>query len=439
MQSFVTRRSVQVGVQGWLVDFGALPPEINSGRIYSGPGSAPMFAVASAWDGLAGELHSAATSYETVIADLTSAGWHGPSSESMAAAAGPYAAWLAATAAQAERTAVQAKSAAGAYEAAFAATVPPPVIVDNRILTATLIATNILGQNTAAIAAAEAHYAQMWAQDAAAMYGYAGASAAATRLGLFASPPSTTDGEGQSAQSKAVASATGAAVAATVHSLTAGAAAPTSAGADLTEILTTLTTLINTISGPYTPIGVAGLFKSWWQVAISIPNLGTGIQSLGPFLSPKIPTGLLTPLLASELLTTSFPHVATPTAALGRAGLIGALSVPQNWAATVPAIRSVATALDGATVGSGAALAGEAQSAMFGEAALSSVVGRGLGGSATTAIAGPAARGAPAGARAAGRPVSRVLAGGSGRLTSEEVAEEIATTSTVIVIPPSRK
>ncbi len=76
---------------------------------------------------------------------------------------------------------------------------------------------------------------------------------------------------------------------------------------------------------------------------------------------------------------------------------------------------------------------------MFGEAALSSVVGRGLGGSATTAIAGPAARGAPAGARAAGRPVSRVLAGGSGRLTSEEVAEEIATTSTVIVIPPSRK
>lgn len=76
---------------------------------------------------------------------------------------------------------------------------------------------------------------------------------------------------------------------------------------------------------------------------------------------------------------------------------------------------------------------------MFGEMALSSVAGRALGGGATTAIAGQAGRGTQAGARGAGRPVSRVLAGGSGRLTSEEVAEEIATTSTVIVIPPSHK
>ncbi|BBY34102.1 PPE family protein [Mycolicibacter minnesotensis] len=428
-----------MGAQGWLVDFGALPPEINSGRIYSGPGSAPMFAVANAWDGLAGELHSAAASYETVISDLTSAGWHGPSSESMAAAAGPYAAWLAATAAQAERTALQANSAAGAYEAAFAATVPPPVIVDNRILTASLIATNILGQNAAAIAAAEAHYAQMWAQDAAAMYGYAGASAAATQLGVFASPPTTTDGDGLSAQPNSVASAAGSAVATTAQSLIAGAAAPTSAGGELAEILATLTNLINTIAGPYTPIGVAGLLKSWWQVAISIPNLGTGIQSLGPFLTPKIPTGLLAPLLSSELLTTSFTHLATPTAALGRAGLIGSLSVPQNWAAAVPAIRSVTTALDAGAVAAGPALAGEAQSAMFGEMALSSVVGRALGGGATAAIAGPAAAGTQTSGRAAGRPVSRVLAGGPGRLTSAEVAEEIATTSTVIVIPPNRK
>lgn len=437
MQSFVTRRNVQVGVQGWLVDFGALPPEINSGRIYSGPGSAPMLAVASAWAGLATELHSAAASYETVISDLTSAGWHGPSSESMAAAAGPYAAWLAATAVQAERTAVQAKSAAGAYEAAFAATVPPPVIVDNRILTATLIATNILGQNTAAIAAAEAHYAEMWAQDAVAMYGYAAASAAATRLGMFASPPPTTDGAGQSAAPNAMASAAGSAAAA-VHSLAAGVAAPTTPGAGLTEIMNTLTNLINTISGPYTPLGFASLLKSWWQVSISIPNLGTGIQSLGPFLNPKLPTGLLTPLLSSELLTKSFPHLATPTAVVARAGLIGSLSVPQSWAATVPAIRAVTTAFDEVAASTGPALAGEAQSAMFGEMALSSVAGRALGGSATTAMSGPAGRSAPAGARVAGRPVSRVLAGGSGRLTSEEVAEEIATTSTVIVIPPNR-
>lgn len=42
------------------MDFGALPPEVNSGRMYCGPGSAPMVAAASAWNGLAAELSVAA-------------------------------------------------------------------------------------------------------------------------------------------------------------------------------------------------------------------------------------------------------------------------------------------------------------------------------------------------------------------------------------------
>lgn len=413
-----------MGVAGWPIDFGAIPPEIHSGRMYSGAGSAPLFAAASAWDSLAGELHSAAATYESVISDLTSAGWQGPSSDSMSVAAGPYAAWMSATAEQAQHTALQIRAAAGAYEAAFAATVPPPVIETNRTLTATLIATNLLGQNATAIAAAEAQYAQMWAQDAAAMFGYAGASAAATQLSPFTSPRVTTTSGGQAGQAAAVAAATG--------------AAATSGG--LTELLNTLTGVINTLSGPYTPLGVAALFKNWWQVSISIPNLGVGIQTLGPLLNPKAATGLLAPLLSSELLAGSHPAgLAAATATVGRAGLIGSLSVPQNWAAAVPAVRAVATAMEEGALGAGPALAGEAQSAMFGEAALSSVAGRALGGGATGAVAGPARRAGSGGARAVGRPVSRVLAGGSGRLTSDEVAQEIATTSTVIVIPPSRK
>jgi PPE-repeat protein len=35
------------------LDFAALPPEINSARMYTGPGSGPMLAAASAWHGLA--------------------------------------------------------------------------------------------------------------------------------------------------------------------------------------------------------------------------------------------------------------------------------------------------------------------------------------------------------------------------------------------------
>ncbi|PQM44334.1 putative PPE family protein PPE32 [Mycobacterium talmoniae] len=107
--------------------------------------------------------------------------WLGPSSMAMSTAAAPYVAWMNATAAQAEQAASQAKAAATAYETAFAMTVPPPVIAANRAQLMTLIATNFLGQNTAAIAATEAQYGEMWAQDTAAMYGYAGGAAAAVR------------------------------------------------------------------------------------------------------------------------------------------------------------------------------------------------------------------------------------------------------------------
>ncbi len=168
-----------------------------------------MIAAAASWDNLAAEMYSAASDYGSVIANLTSGPWRGPASASMAAAATPYVSWMNATAAQAEQAADQAKAAASAYEAAFTATVPPPVIVANRALLASLVSTNILGQNTPAIAATEAHYAEMWAQDAAAMYGYAGSSSAASTLTPFAQAPATTSTTGAAAQAATVAQATG--------------------------------------------------------------------------------------------------------------------------------------------------------------------------------------------------------------------------------------
>ena len=183
------------------MDFGALPPEINSARMYAGPGPESMLAAAAAWNGLAAELHSAASSYASVVSELTSGPWLGPSSTAMAAAAAPYVAWMNATAGQAELAATQAQAAAGAYEAAFAMTVPPPVIAANRTQLASLIATNIFGQNTSAIAANEAQYGEMWAQDAAAMYGYAANSAAATaKVTPFTAAPQTTNPAGLAAQ-----------------------------------------------------------------------------------------------------------------------------------------------------------------------------------------------------------------------------------------------
>ncbi|OBI90614.1 PPE family protein [Mycobacterium asiaticum] len=187
------------------MDFGALPPEVNSGRMYTGPGSGTMLAAAAEWERLAAELDSSASAYSSAISSLTDESWVGPVSQTMAAAATPYVVWIGATASQCEQAAGQAAAAATAYESAFAMTVPPPVIAANRSQLATLMATNIFGQNTPAIAATEADYGEMWAQDAAAMYAYAAGSANATELTPFASPPQTSNGPaGMQAQMAAV-------------------------------------------------------------------------------------------------------------------------------------------------------------------------------------------------------------------------------------------
>jgi hypothetical protein len=191
-------------------DLGALPPEINSALMYAGPGSDSMVGAASAWNALAAELNSAAMAYDAQITALTGEAWLGPASASMAAAVTPYVAWMSTAAAQAEQAATQAMAAVAAFESAFAATVPPAVIAANRALLAQLVATNVLGQNNAAIAATEAQYGEMWAQDAAAMYGYAANSATAAKVTPFSTPAQTTNPAGQAMQSAAVTQAVGA-------------------------------------------------------------------------------------------------------------------------------------------------------------------------------------------------------------------------------------
>ncbi len=171
-------------------------PEINSANMYTGAGAGPMMAAAAAWNGLAAELGTTAASAQSVIAELTGSEWLGPSSAAMATATAPYITWMETTAGQLQQAASQAMASAAAYETAFAMTVPPPVIAANRAQLAALVATNILGQNTPAIAATEAHYGEMWAQDAAAMYGYAASSAATSKLPTVTTPAPANTGAG---------------------------------------------------------------------------------------------------------------------------------------------------------------------------------------------------------------------------------------------------
>jgi PPE-repeat protein len=176
------------------MSFSLIPPEINSALMFTGAGSGPLLEAATAWDSLAADLESTATQYQTVVTNLTTGAWLGPSSAQMAAATAPYIAWLQGTAATAAQTGAQAKVAAAAYQSAYASMVPLPEIAANRAELATLVANNFLGQNTGAIATNEANYLDMWIQDALTMDTYQVNSQQAAALPAQAAAPQVASG-----------------------------------------------------------------------------------------------------------------------------------------------------------------------------------------------------------------------------------------------------
>ncbi|AYE95997.1 PPE family protein [Mycobacterium paragordonae] len=412
------------------MDFGALPPEINSGRMYMGAGSGPMLAAAAAWDALAAELHSTASSYGSTIQGVTVGSWHGPAAMSMATAAAPFVAWLTETGTRAEQTAAQAKLAAGAYEAAFAATVPPPIIEANRNLLIALIATNLLGQNTAAIAATEALYAEMWAQDAGAMYGYAASSAAATELTPFAEPPETTDPSGVGRQTAAVTEAVGAsevqaglsqlmnAVPNALQTVGPAAAAPAAAtpiGSVIEAInpyVVGIRPFFAAITGAYSPIVGFVLFGGWWLFALQILGLSQNAPGVASLLSTGgKPLAGLSPLRGGYVSSVA-PGTGV-AGSMGHSTLVGSLSVPQGWVTAAPVMRTMASVLPAASPEALAAAPAAAEGGVFGEMAMASLAGRALAGATV-------------------RTVSNGTAGVSGGATA---AEDVAATATIIVIP----
>lgn len=338
--------------------YAGLPPEINSARMYSGPGSESILAAAAAWNATSAELRSAAINYESVIAALTGEGWLGPSSAKMSGAVAPYLEWLNTTAAQAEQAGAQANAAAAAYEAAFAATVPPALVTANRTQLTNLVASNLFGQNTGLIAANEAQYGETWAQDAAAMTSYSAASRAATQMVPFRQPQSETTSEGTAGQAAAVANAAN--------------NASTSASDPSGGLLAWLGLAPNT-NGPGQP-GLAGLmnfldgsdgnvFGSFLNNA-SVANLSNAFTTSGllnptSFIDSQVALNSINSLNAVDSTTSglgvlaaglggtaNLASVTAPGAAalagVGQASMVGALSVPPAWGATGAAITPLA-------------------------------------------------------------------------------------------------
>ncbi len=375
------------------MDFAMLPPEINSGRMYAGPGSGPMLAAAGAWNGLAAELNSTAASYGSVVSGLTSESWLGSSSASMAAAAAPYVQWMSATAAQAEQAATQANAAAAAYETAFAMTVPPAVIAANRSLLMTLVATNVVGQNTPAIAATEAQYAEMWAQDAAAMYSYAGSSATASTLTPFTPPPPTTNAAGLSSQASAATQASMSSGSQLVTALpqalqSAAAAAPAQSLSDL------LTGIIISLTALDIPIATTSVGASATSASASFTSTGTNYrgflinadrdyaQGKGPYTGYGPGAAMVPEWLfggPNALAEASSATPASVAAGLGQANTVGRLSVPSGWTSQAPEIRPTAYTLPITSAAAVPEIAAGSSGNLFGNMGLAGAAGGAIG------------------------------------------------------------
>jgi PPE-repeat protein len=343
------------------IDFGALPPEITSAQIYAGPGSSSLMGAASAWNAVAAEMNSAALGLDTVVTQLAGEEWLGPASATMAAAVQPYVDWMTTTAGQAEEAAAQAQSAAAAYENVLASVTPPPLIAVNRAELAQATATNILGQNNGIIAQLEAQYAQFWAQNAAAMYSYAGQSAAAAKVTPFTNAPAVANPAAATTQAAAAASTPAASIQQTLQSY-------------LTQIQNTLG-LLSTPTGTNTLVSqfqssnplVQELWFLFSGQTILPSNFGAFINGYAPYASffynteglPYFSVGMGNFGVQMAKTVGIIGGAAAPAAAavpkglpglggllgggagaaahLGSATSIGKLSVPASWAGAIQA------------------------------------------------------------------------------------------------------
>lgn len=288
------------------MNFATLPPETNSGLMYSGPGAGAMTRAALAWETLAARLFTAAADYRAITAQLET----GAEPPALTEAATRYADWLDAVAARSEHAATRLKAAALAYQSAFTATVPPPAIAGNRTRRISLVSANCLGQKSAAIANVDAEYDAMWAQNADAMRDYAESAAGALTLTPFPAPP-------------------GNPVVTKCHWALRSAPDVISAGREVMSVIPEAMRRLS--SSPLTTLDAT--------LSAVTPTLSK-LNSVTA--SSDFAIGYLNSMNKTAALRSLFPKPAVTdevSAALGRGTPVGALSVPRTWTAATPAIE----------------------------------------------------------------------------------------------------
>ena len=177
----------------------------------SGAGAAPMTAASA-------EFTAAAVAYEISIDRLTamsaylSASWQGPAAQMMQATLMRFIIICRLLQAQIITSGARTAAQAASFAEAYTTMAQMAEIVENRVTTATLHATNFLGFNTIPIGIKEGQYLEMWMRDVAVQTNYLAQTVANTTFDPFAKlPPLSTNVSFPSVVNQAI----GAALAAT--------------------------------------------------------------------------------------------------------------------------------------------------------------------------------------------------------------------------------